>query len=56
MNPITIEDIENGENCILDPEYLITTSRLTHNAIHYGNASILPKLFVDRVPGDTKLW
>lgn len=56
MNPIAAEDIENREEWILDPEYLITTSLQTHNAIHYGDRSLLPKPFVERQPGDTRLW
>lgn len=56
MNPMTVEDIEHGNNDILDPEYLITTCQLTHNAIHYGDRNQLPKPFVERRPGDTKLW
>jgi hypothetical protein len=56
MNPITRRDITNGEEWILDPEYLITTCHRTHNAIHYGDASLLPQLVVDRTPGDTRLW
>ena len=56
MNPVSASDIENGESWILDPEFLITTSRRTHNAIHYGDESLLPKPFVARAPGDTKLW
>ena len=57
MNPITIEDVENGNPDILDPELLITVSHDTHNAIHYGDKSRLrlPTL-VERRPGDTKLW
>lgn len=56
MNPVTPQDIENGENWILDPEYLIVTTQRTHNAIHYGDKRLLPKPFVERTPGDTKLW
>lgn len=56
MNPISPEDLENGEECILDPEFLITTSHRTHNAIHYGDSSLLAKAPVERRPGDTKLW
>lgn len=56
MNPMTAEDIIHGEEWILDPEYLITTTHDTHNAIHYGNASLLPKPYVGRSPGDTRLW
>lgn len=56
MNPMTIEDIEHGNSDILDPEFLITTTHKTHNAIHYGDASLLPKVLVERRPGDTRLW
>jgi hypothetical protein len=56
MNPLTVEDIEAGADHILDPEYLITTSLATHNAIHYGGADRLPQPYIERSPGDTKLW
>lgn len=56
MNPITIEDIELNRDHIYDPEYLISTSRTTHNAIHYGDSSLLSVLPVDRRPGDTIPW
>lgn len=56
MNPVTLSDIENGESWILDPEFLITTTHRTHNAIHYGDEGLLRKPNVERKPGDTKLW
>lgn len=56
MNPITPEDLERGEEWVLDPENLITTTHRTHNAIHYGDDSLLVKPPVERRPGDTKLW
>lgn len=56
MNPITMEDLINGTALVLDPEYLISTTHQTHNAIHYGDDSLLPKPVVERRPGDTKLW
>lgn len=56
MNPMTAEDISSGDESILDPEFLITTTHQTHNAIHYGDARQLAKPFVERRPGDTKLW
>lgn len=56
MNPITVEDIEEGADWILDPEFLITTSHRTHNAIHFGDATLLPRPLVARQPGDTRLW
>lgn len=56
MNPILPKDLEHGESWILDPEYLITTTHRTHNAIHYGDDSLLPRAPVERRSGDTKLW
>lgn len=56
MNPITVDDIKHGAEEILDPEFLITTTHLTHNAIHYGDAGLLRKPSVVRAPGDTDLW
>lgn len=56
MNPMTAGDIIEGDPSILDPEFLITTTLRTHNAIHYGDEKLLPRQFVERRPGDTKLW
>lgn len=56
MNPITPDDLIQGEEWVLDPEFLITTSRRTHNAIHYGDKSLLPEVVIERRPGDTRLW
>jgi len=56
VNPMDVEDIIHGEEWIIDPEYLITTTQRTHNAIHYGNSLQIPPVVVDRKPGDTKLW
>lgn len=56
MNPMTAMDIRHHREEILDPEYLIICSLRTHNAIHYGTEEQLPRPFVPRRPGDTKLW
>lgn len=56
MNPMTSEDIERGSHAILDPEYLITTTHDTHNAIHYGDVGLLRRPYVERQRGDTRLW
>jgi hypothetical protein len=56
MNPITLLDIEHGEEFIIDPNYLITTSIRTHNAIHYGDETLLPRGPIVRKMGDTTLW
>lgn len=52
MNPITIDDIENSTDNLLDPEFLISTALRTHNAIHYGDKRQLPRPFIERQPGD----
>jgi hypothetical protein len=56
MNPISVEEIEHGDEGILDPEFLITTSLQTHNAIHYGDINLLPRGPITRRSGDTMLW
>lgn len=56
MNPITVEDIEEGSENLLDPEFLICTGLRTHNAIHYGDARLLPQPHVERRPGDHLGW
>lgn len=56
INPISVDDIVQSADWIFDPEYLITTTQNTHNAIHYGDASLLPRVGVARKAGDTTLW
>lgn len=56
MNPINVEDVTHANIDIINPEYLITVSLRTHNAIHYGDRSQLVKPLIRRRPGDTKLW
>lgn len=56
MNPITKKDIINKTDFLLNPEYLITTIKRTHDAIHYGDDSILNEEFIERVPNDTCPW
>jgi hypothetical protein len=56
MNPMSVEDIELGDDRIMDPNFLITTSLQTHNAIHYGDESLLPRAPIVRKSGDTTLW
>jgi hypothetical protein len=56
MNPVMIEDLTEDNRDVYNPDYLITTSLRTHNAIHYGDESLLPRGPITRRPGDTKLW
>lgn len=56
MNPILLKDIQDRSDILLDPEYLITTTFETHNAIHYGDADQLAIAPVVRSPNDTTPW
>lgn len=56
MNPINLSDIVHKTDELLNPDYLITTVLSTHNAIHYGDASLLPALPIERRANDTCLW
>ena len=56
MNPVAIEDIQNGTDFLLNPEYLISTIHSTHNAIHYGDTNLLSRDPIERRPGDTCPW
>ena len=56
INVITIDDILNGTDILLDPEFLVTTVLRTHNAIHYGDANLLPQKIVERTKNDTCPW
>jgi hypothetical protein len=56
INPITFEDIENREEILFNTDNLITTYLRTHNAIHFGDASLLIRLPKERAKGDTTLW
>ena len=56
MNPLTVEDIELETEYLTDPEFLISTVLNTHNAIHYGDESLLPRLPIERTRNDTCPW
>ena len=56
MNPLLIKDIVQETEFLLDPEYLICVSHNTHNAIHYGDESLLITAPIERLPNDTCLW
>ncbi|OQA40592.1 MAG: hypothetical protein BWY50_01999 [Spirochaetes bacterium ADurb.Bin315] len=56
INPMTLEDFEAGNPMMLDPNNLITTTMNTHNAIHFGDKSLLRVPIEPRRPGDTILW
>jgi hypothetical protein len=56
INPIDEDDVVSHSEFLLDPEFLICTTRVTHNAIHFGDASLLFQLPVERRPNDTCPW
>ncbi len=56
MNPLSVSDIENESAFLTDPEYLISTTHNTHNAIHYGDENLLIKAPIERSKNDTCPW
>lgn len=56
MNPMSKHEVAMGDDSILDPQFLITTTHQTHNAIHYGDETLLPRTLTPRRSGDTQLW
>lgn len=56
MNPVAIEDIIHRTEYLLDPEYLICTIKNTHDAIHYGDGSLLITGPIERTKNDTCPW
>lgn len=56
MNPISKEDILKRSDWLLNPEYLISTIKNTHDAIHYGDSSLLIIAPIERRPNDTCPW
>jgi hypothetical protein len=57
LNPLTKADLLNRADALMDPENVVCVSRITHEAIHYGNESILtPDKIPERKPDDTIPW
>lgn len=56
MNPIVMQDLIERSQLLLDPEYMICTSYMTHQAIHYGDESLLALDPIERRPNDTIPW
>lgn len=56
MNPITVDDIINRLDYVLNPEFLISSSFMTHQAIHYGSKDLLPQAPIERTKNDTCPW
>lgn len=56
INPLTMDDVYSRNPDIFNPEYLVCVSQNTHNAIHFGDETLLPKPVMERRPGDTCPW
>jgi hypothetical protein len=57
MNPLLLDEIDERDEDIFNPEFLICVSPATHNAIHFGDDSLLTKSKpVERTPNDTCTW
>ena len=57
LNPISTKNITDLDDIAINPEFLITTTHDTHNAIHFGDDSILRKgKVIERKPNDTCPW
>ena len=56
VNPISVEDIHTMSDLLMNPEYLICTSHRTHNAIHYGDESLIITTPIERTQNDTCPW
>lgn len=56
INPITVDDVVNRNPIVFDPENVICVTHNTHNAIHYGDESLLITAPIERMKHDTCLW
>ena len=56
MNPVTSNDIVLATKELMNPEFLISTRLETHNALHFGDISLLNNRPIERRPGDTCPW
>ena len=56
INPILVKDIVDATDYLLNPEFLICVSHNTHEAIHYGDESLLITMPVARSKNDTCPW
>lgn len=56
MNPVDTDDIVYQREVLLNPDFLVCVSHITHNAIHYGDMELLPSDPIERKPNDTCPW
>lgn len=56
LNPVDQDDVIYQRDILLNPEFLVCVSLITHNAIHYGSQELLPSDPIERKPNDTCPW
>lgn len=56
INPVSLEDLDEGSDILLDPNNLVCVSETTHNAIHFGDSTLLPEPYIERFKNDTCPW
>ena len=56
MNPLEVKDIVDSTDYLLNPEFLICCSKATHDYIHYGVKSNVPRVVTERSSFDTSPW
>lgn len=56
INPLSVKDFEEQSDLLFDMNNVICVSHNTHEAIHYGDESLLPKDPIERKPNDTIPW
>lgn len=56
INPIRVDDVVNRNPIVFDPENVVCVTHNTHNAIHYGDESLLILAPVERTKNDTCPW
>lgn len=57
INPLTIDDLkEENTFKLFNEENLVCVSNNTHEAIHYGDSSLLITMPEERKPNDTCPW
>lgn len=56
INPLTIEDVQNMSPAVFDLDNVVCVSRITHNAIHYGDEKLISSGYTERQMNDTCPW
>ena len=54
--PLLVKDLKERSAAIFDEDNVVCVSFNTHEAIHFGDESLLPEEFKERRPNDTCPW